>query len=205
MRKIFVTGIGTDIGKTVVSAILTEAWQADYWKPIQSGGLEMTDSDRVKRLVSNTKTTFHPEAYRLKAPLSPHASAAKENVKIRMSKLLKVPETNNTLLIEGAGGLMVPFNDKGDMVIDIALELQAEIVIVIKHYLGSINHSILTLEYLKQKGANILGVIYNGHPNEASEKIIESYTKIPVIGRIGHEYEFTKELVREYSLDYVFI
>ncbi len=206
MRKVFVTGIGTDVGKTVVSAILTEAWQADYWKPIQSGSLEMTDSDRVKRLISNEKTFFHPEAYRLNQPLSPHASAEIDDVKIRLSSLLKkIPETENTLLIEGAGGLMVPINYKGDTVTDFAIEAEFEIVLVVRHYLGSINHTLLSLEYLKNRGANILGIIYNGEPNQASEQVIGNQSKVPVIGRIGHEYEFTRELIKEYSLDFVFI
>lgn len=205
MRKVFVTGIGTDVGKTVVSAILTEAWQADYWKPIQSGELNKSDSYRVKRLISNDKTVFHKEAYRLKEPLSPHASAEIDGVKIRMSKLLKLPETDNTLLIEGAGGLMVPFNYKGDTVTDFAIEAGCEIVLVVRHYLGSINHTLLSLEYLKNRQANVLGIIYNGEPNEASEKVIENYSKIQVLGRIGHEYEFTRELIKEYSLDFVFI
>lgn len=204
MRKVFVTGIGTDVGKTVVSAILTESWQADYWKPIQSGELGKSDTERVRRLVSNKKTVFHPEAYRLTEPKSPHASAEIDGVTVRTSKLLKVPVTENTLLIEGAGGLMVPYNYKGDTVIDFALKLEAEIVLVVKHYLGSINHTLLSLEYLKARGANILGIIFNGEPNQASEDVIINQSKVPVLGRVGHEYEFTRELIKEYSLDFVF-
>lgn len=205
MRKVFVTGIGTDVGKTVVSAILTESWQADYWKPIQSGELGKSDTERVRRLISNKKTVFHPEAYRLTEPRSPHASAEIDGVKVRTSKLLKVPETDNTLLIEGAGGLMVPYNYKGDTVIDIALKLEAEIVLVVRHYLGSINHTLLSIEYLKARGANILGIIFNGEPNKASEEVIINQSKVPVLGRVGHEYEFTRELIKEYSLDFVFV
>ncbi|MDB2363512.1 dethiobiotin synthase [Flavobacteriales bacterium] len=205
MRKVFVTGVGTDVGKTVVSAILTESWQADYWKPIQSGELGKSDTERVRRLISNTKTVFHPEAYRLTEPKSPHTSAELDGVKIRTSKLLKLPETENTLLIEGAGGLMVPYNFRGDTIIDIAVKMEAEIVLVVKHYLGSINHTLLSIEYLKSIGANILGIIFNGEPDSASEKVIINQSKVNVIGRVGHEYEFTRELIKEYSLDFVFV
>lgn len=204
MRKIFVTGIGTDVGKTFVSAILTEALQADYWKPIQCGSLNLSDTDRVKRLVSSPSTVFHPEAYRFKQALSPHAAAELSDVKIRLGKLV-APETENTLIIEGAGGIMVPYNNKGDTLIDIAHQSQAEVVIVSKNYLGSINHTLLTLEFLKQKNVNILGIIFNGEENEQSEKVIIAQSKVNCLGRIPQEYEISKELIKRYAHDYIFI
>ena len=108
-KNIFVTGIGTGIGKTIVSAILVEKLKADYWKPVQSGDLENSDTSKVKELVSNTITKFHPEAYRLTQPFSPHKSAAIDGITIEPEKIL-APVTANWLIIEGAGGLMVPLN-----------------------------------------------------------------------------------------------
>jgi dethiobiotin synthetase len=204
MRKIFVTGIGTDVGKTIVAAILTEALQADYWKPIQCGSLELTDTERVKRLVESTQSVFHPEAYRLYTPASPHYAAEIEDSKIHWGKL-KLPETNNTLVIEGAGGLMVPFNYKGETMLDMARNMESEVVIVSRNYLGSINHTLLTLRVLKDSGVKILGLIFNGEPNPSSEDVILKTTKVPLLGRIKEEYEFTKDLITTYSRDYIFI
>lgn len=204
MRKVFVTGIGTDVGKTIISAILTEALQADYWKPIQCGSLDLTDTERVKRLVESKQTVFHPEAYRLKTPASPHHAAEVEDVKIHWGRL-KVPETQNTLVIEGAGGLLVPFNYKGETMFDLAKNWGAEVVIVSRNYLGSINHTLLTLKVLEDSGVNVLGIIFNGEPNPSSEEVILKATKVPLLGRIKEEYEFTKDLITRYSRDYIFI
>ena len=149
MKKIFVTGIGTDVGKTVVSAILTEALAADYWKPVQAGDLEFSDSIKVENLITNTKTKIHAEGIKLNSPMSPHAAAAIDEVEIKLSDF-KLPETDNNLIIEGAGGLMVPLNDK-DLIIDLIQELDIEVVLVSQNYLGSINHTLLSLESLKVK------------------------------------------------------
>ena len=116
MRKIFVTGIGTDVGKTVVSAILTEALEADYWKPIQAGDLDNSDSLKIERFISNNKTVIHLEGVKLNSPMSPHAAAEIDSLEIQLSDFV-LPETANHLVVEGAGGLMVPLNDK-DLIID---------------------------------------------------------------------------------------
>lgn len=204
MRKVFVTGIGTDVGKTIVAAILTEALQADYWKPIQCGSLELTDTERVKRLVESKQTFFHPEAYRLKTPASPHYAAEVEGAKINWGRL-KVPETDNTLVIEGAGGLLVPFNYKGESMFDMAKNWDAEVVIVSRNYLGSINHTLLTIKVLENSGIKVLGLIFNGESNQSTEEVILKTTKVPLLGRIKEEYEFTKDLITRYSRDYIFI
>jgi len=204
MRKVFVTGIGTDVGKTIVAAILTEALQADYWKPIQCGSLELTDTERVKRLVESKQTFFHPEAYRLKTPASPHYAAEVEGAKINWGRL-KVPETDNTLVIEGAGGLLVPFNYKGESMFDMAKNWDAEVVIVSRNYLGSINHTLLTIKVLENSGIKVLGLIFNGESNLSTEEVILKTTKVPLLGRIKEEYEFTKDLITRYSRDYIFI
>ncbi|MDT3405228.1 dethiobiotin synthase [Mucilaginibacter terrae] len=169
-RPLFVTGIGTDVGKTVVSAILVEKLKADYWKPVQSGDLNNSDTMKVKALVSNTTSVFHPETYRLTQPFSPHKSAELDGIKIELDKF-ELPETDNQLIIEGAGGLMVPLNDE-HFVIDLIQKFDAEVILVVKHYLGSINHTLLSLELLRQKKIKVNTLIFNGNRDEYSEKII---------------------------------
>src|SRR4051812_24407900 len=133
-KHYFVTGIGTGIGKTLVSAVLTEKLKADYWKPIQSGDLENSDTLKVKALVSNSITIFHPETYCLTQPFSPHKSANLDGIEIDPARFV-IPPTNNTLIIEGAGGLMVPLNDNF-LIIDLIKKLNAEVILVSQNYLG---------------------------------------------------------------------
>ncbi|WP_214229282.1 dethiobiotin synthase [Pedobacter sp. B4-66] len=178
----FITGIGTGIGKTVVSSILTEKLQADYWKPIQSGDLDISDSLFVGNLISNTKTVIHPERYRLGQPLSPHLSAKIDGVHITTDSIKK-PVTNNSLIIEGAGGLMVPLNDK-ELIYDLIKSLGAKVIVVSQNYLGSINHTLLTLEVLKTNNIPVEGLIFNGTANHETEDYIENYSGIRVIGKI---------------------
>lgn len=197
-KRYFITGIGTDVGKTVAAAIVTEALEADYWKPIQSGAT--TDSDRrtVQSLISNSKSVFHPEAYSLTEPLSPHAAAEIDGVELELSAV-EVPVTNNTLVIEGAGGLMVPLNYKGAMVIDLIRHCNAEAILVSRHYLGSINHTLLSVEALKSRGIPIAGIIFNGAENPATERVILETTGIKLLGRINEEPAVTKEMVSRYK------
>jgi len=197
MRKIFVSGIGTEIGKTITSAVLTETFFADYWKPIQSGGLQYTDTDRVKSLVTNLKSRFHPETYKLTQPLSPHASAALDNIEISLDSL-QIPETNNTLVIEGAGGLMVPLN-QNRLIIDLIKHLECEVVLVSKNYLGSINHTLLSCAVLRMYQIPVLGIIFNGHENQSSEGYIAHYTGIPVLGRIEHADVIDKPFIKRHA------
>lgn len=197
MRNIFVTGIGTDVGKTVVSAILTEALEADYWKPVQAGDLESSDSIKVKDLISNTKTIIHPEGIQLSEPMSPHAAAEIDNVEINLDDF-KIPETDNNLIIEGAGGLMVPLNDK-DLIIDLIKELDVEVVLVSQNYLGSINHTILSIEVLKSRGLKVIGVIFNGDENAETEKYILNYSGLKCLGRIKQHSTIDKDVVLDYK------
>ena len=197
MRRIFVTGIGTGVGKTIVSAIITEALQADYWKPIQTGSIEGTDTETVKKLITNSKTKIHPEAYCLPMPVSPHEAAEAEGVSISL-KNIHVPATSNTLIIEGAGGLMVPLNDKETM-LDFIKTLNAEVILVVRNYLGSINHTLLSINAIKEKRIPLAGIIYNGQPNPSSEEAIEAFCKPHVIGRIGHENKFTPPIISKYA------
>ena len=194
--KIFVTGISTDVGKTITSAIITEALQADYWKPIQSGDLHNTDSHKVKSLISNTKTFVHPSSYEFETPASPHLSAALENQTIDLSKIIE-PETNNHLVIEGAGGLLVPLNSN-DVIADI-IRADYQIVLVATNYLGSINHTLLTIEALQSRKASILGIVFSGATNESSESIILAKTGLKCIGRIEQEPYFDQNVILEYA------
>ena len=193
-KPIFVSGIGTGIGKTVASAILVEKLKADYWKPIQSGDLDHSDTDTVKRLVSNEISKFHPEAYRLNQPFSPHKAAHLDGIRINIDTIT-LPQTENTLIIEGAGGLMVPLNEK-DLMIDLIQKIDAELVLVSSHYLGSINHSLLSIELLTQRNIPIKGLIINGNPDPYSEDILLNYKYIKLIGRIQQHVELNAETIR---------
>lgn len=197
MRKIFIAGIGTDVGKTVVSSVFTEAFKADYWKPVQTGSFFSTDTAQVQKWVSNTESKFHPEAFLLKQYMSPHAAAALEDIEINLDSL-KLPETNNTLIIEGAGGLMVPLNRK-EFMVDIIKKFDAEVVLVIQNYLGSINHSLLSIDALKSRGVKMLGVVINGPANEHSEQIILEYSGLKLLGRIHKEKELNSEVISQYA------
>ena len=143
-KQYFISGIDTDIGKTFVSAILVEALKADYWKPIQSGDLHYSDTDKVKEMISNTTTKFHANSYAFKEPASPHYSAELESQVIDLDKIIKLT-TGNSLIVEGAGGLMVPLNNES-LIIDLIQQLNMELILVIKNYLGSINHSLMSIE-----------------------------------------------------------
>jgi dethiobiotin synthetase len=189
-KPLFITGIGTGIGKTIVAAILTESLNADYWKPIQSGDLDNSDTKKVKSLITNSKTVLHPESYRLTQPYSPHKSAAIDGIRIDPEQII-LPETSNKLVIEGAGGLMVPLNDNFLMV-DLIPQLNAEVILVVQHYLGSINHTLLSLEVLRGRKIPVKAIIFNGDKDEYSEKAISNYIKcktlsIPKIDRVNKE------------------
>jgi dethiobiotin synthetase len=181
MKPLFVTGIGTDVGKTIVSAILVEKLQADYWKPIQAGDLDNSDTIKVKQLVSNTTSVFHPEAYRLKQPFSPHKAATLDGVGIDIKKI-KMPKTDNQLIVEGAGGLMVPLNNT-HLMIDLIDKLKADVILVSRNYLGSINHTLLSVEALLNRGINIRAIVFNGDADQYTENVIAANTrhKIPCL------------------------
>ncbi|MEO6168614.1 MAG: dethiobiotin synthase [Chitinophagales bacterium] len=201
-QRIFITGIGTDIGKTLAATILVEALHADYWKPVQAGSLNDTDSDFVQRMISNEVSVIHPESFRLTEPMSPHAAAKIDGVKIRLRDF-HLPHTNNTLIIEGAGGILVPLNEKL-LVIDLIEKLDADVIIVIRNYLGSINHSLLTIEAAKSRKLKIAGLIINGEPNKASEEIILRHSNLPLLGRIFTETEITQAIISKYSEQFEF-
>lgn len=194
--KYFITGIGTDVGKTIASAIITEALEADYWKPIQAGDLEDSDTHKIKKYISNTKTIFHPNSYALNTPASPHFAAEVDNIEIDINKIQE-PQTKNKLVIEGAGGLFVPLNEK-DTIIDL-IQSDYKVIVVSRHYLGSINHTLLTIEALQNRKIAIAGIIFNGDENKATEEIIMSKTGLNVLGRIENEPYFDKNVICYYA------
>lgn len=195
-HKYFITGIGTEVGKTIASAIVTQALEADYWKPVQAGDLENSDSHKVEKLISSKKTVFHDNAFALKTPMSPHAAAEIDGVMIS-SKKIKLPKAKNHLVIEGAGGLLVPLNHK-ETIADL-LHPDYRVILVSRHYLGSINHTLLSVEALKNRGLSCFGIIFSGKENRSTESIIEKMSGVPILGRIEQEPYFDKNVILEYA------
>lgn len=194
-KKTFITGIGTEVGKTITSAIITEALEADYWKPIQAGDLHHSDTDKIKQLITNKKSVFHKNSYALQTPMSPHAAAAIDSVTIQLSKI-KEPKTKNHLVIEGAGGLLVPLNNK-ETILDL-IKPDYHVIIVSRHYLGSINHTLMTIKLLQDKGLDI-ALIFNGDEHKTTEEAIQKMTGVKVLGRIEEEPYFDKNVIKEYA------
>lgn len=205
-ERIFITGIGTGVGKTVTSACVVEALQADYWKPVQTGLTEGTDTDTVKSLISNPVSVCHREAYCLEAPASPHLAARLEDVNINVKEILeqahRIQPSGRSLVIEGAGGLMVPLTEQV-FTIDFIQQLEAKVIIVAQNYLGSINHALLTAQVLRQRAIPVLGWIFSGeyHSNETE---VVGWSGYPLLGRIPHtalvDRAFVKEQAEKLSL-----
>lgn len=181
MNGFFITGIGTGVGKTVVSAIVTEALKADYWKPVQCGNLDFTDSDFIKEFCMHHQT-IHPEEYALPDPVSPHLAAKLNNKSIDI-QYIKPNRSSNVLIVEGAGGVMVPLSDN-ILIKDLIMKLQLPVIVVSMNYLGSINHTLLTIQSLQQLNIPLAGIIFNGEPDVESENYILNYTRIKLLGKI---------------------
>lgn len=197
--KLFITGIGTDVGKTITSAIITEALEADYWKPVQAGDLHFSDSHKIESLLSNSKTKIHPNSYALQTPASPHFAAAIDGISININSI-KEPKTKNHLVIEGAGGIFVPLNET-DTVLDL-IQPDYKVIVVSRHYLGSINHTLLTIEALQNRKISIAGIIFSGDENEATESIILSKTGVTFLGRIDNEPYFDQNVISYYTVKF---
>jgi dethiobiotin synthetase len=204
-QPIFITGIGTDVGKTVVAAIITEALQADYWKPVQAGYENGTDAIHVKDIITNNISVIYPEVYKLSLAASPHIAAREANLKIDLNLIVKKYQQlikaktaslvrltdgekdkqqpiNHKLIIEGAGGLLVPLNED-EFVIDLIQKLNVKVILVSRNYLGSINHSLLTAAVCKQKKLNVIGWIFNDQYMNYEDEIVQwsGYKKIASI------------------------
>ncbi len=181
MKQFIITGIGTDVGKTVVSSIVSEALQATYWKPVQAGDLDNSDSIKVKRLTKNV--TVLPEAFRLNEPMSPHAAAKLDGIEITPENL-NLPSVSGNFIVEGAGGIMVPINSVGFLYVDAFAQWNLPAIVVSRHYLGSINHTLMTVEILKNRRIEIEGIIFVGNEHPTTEKAILSNTGLRQIARI---------------------
>lgn len=199
MKPLFITGIGTGVGKTVWSAIVTEALNADYWKPVQSGFDDGTDKLLVSSLISNSISNLHPELYKLRLPASPHLSARAENTRISLDHIHQyfngLETANNYCVIEGAGGLMVPLNER-EFVADLIKKLDAAVLLVSRNYLGSINHSLLTAKVADQYKLNVAGWLFNDRFMDYEDELV-NWTGIPRIGSIPFSEDLNREFVKE--------
>jgi len=196
-NQYIIAGIGTEIGKTVVSAILTKALNASYWKPVQSGNREDGDAYHVRKWVNNENLTIFPSTYELSQPLSPHTAAEIDGVEIDLEKF-QLPQSETALIIELAGGIMVPLNSKQTN-LDLIKKFKLPIILVSKNYLGSINHTLLTFELLKAHHIPIKGIIFNGPSNPTGEAFIENHTRLPILLRIKQEEIIHPEIINQYA------
>lgn len=205
MQPIFITGIGTGVGKTIVSAIVAEALQADYWKPVQAGFDEGTDALLINDLISNAATIIHPEVYKLKLPASPHIAAREENLEIDLDKISEqynqLKTKNSKIVIEGAGGLLVPLNEN-EFILDLIKKLNAKVILVSRNYLGSINHSLLTATVCKQHNIDVLGWIFNDQYMHYEEEIVQwsGYKKLGSVSFASNiDRDFIKQQAKKLS------
>lgn len=197
MKKVMVAGAGTDVGKTVVSAVLTTALRCDYWKPIQCGDEIHSDTNVMKTLIDTRDHFIHPPVYSLRTPVSPHHAARLESVQIDCDNIV-LPKNTRSLVIEGVGGIFVPLTDK-ILTIDVFKSWDCHWVVVSRHYVGSINHTLLTIDALKQHQIHIAGIIFNGEANPDSEDIIMNMTQLPCLGRLFPESELNPQTIQRYA------
>lgn len=194
MKHLFVTGTDTGIGKTITSAWLCKHWQADYWKPVQSGLEGGSDSEWIARL---SGCTVHPETYRLSQPLSPHQAADLDGAKIQLNDFV-LPEAER-LIIEGAGGCMVPLNWR-DTMLDLMKHLNTCALLVARSGLGTINHTCLSLQALKAAGVPVLGVVMVGETNPANREAIEHFGEVPVLAELPVFNELSPQALAEFGM-----
>lgn len=192
----FITAIGTDSGKTLISAIFCKALGYAYWKPIQAG-LEEKDADFLQQFGGNDLQIF-PSAYELITPMSPHAAAKIDGVQVQLEKFILPAEKE--IIVEGAGGLMVPMNDEV-FVVDLIEKLKLPVVLVSNIYLGSINHTILSFEILKARNIPIAGIVFNGKTVESTKSFILNYTGVKELLHVQPEKEITEEVIEKYATE----
>lgn len=182
MHGYIIAGIGTEVGKSIVSAIFVQHLGADYWKPVQAGNLDCSDAQVVRDLAPGG-ACFHHEAYRLKKAMSPHAAAALEGLTLLREKLA-LPDSSNRLIVELAGGLMVPLAP-GLTNIDLIEDWNLPVVLVSSYYLGSINHTLLSVEALVSRNVSIKGLVFNGAAVESTRQAILDHTGLPLLLEIS--------------------
>ncbi len=194
-RQLFITGTDTGVGKTVVSAILMAGLEGKYWKPIQSGLEEMTDTDWIRAVTGLPENHFYTETYRLQQPLSPHASAATEGIHIELESF-QLPDTEEHLIVEGAGGIMVPLNETHFM-LDLMKKLAIPVLLVARSELGTINHTLLSLEQMRRHGLEVFGVVMNGPNNPGNREAIERYGNVKVRAEIESMPEINSQTLKQ--------
>ncbi len=182
-KRVFITGTDTNIGKTVVSAILMAGTGGDYWKPVQSGTVDGTDSQFIQSLLGCSAERIHKERFVLSQPLSPHAAALIDDEHINLSDFVLPEAGDRNLIVEGAGGVLVPLNEQ-HLVVDLIERLDLPAIVVARSGLGTINHTLMTLRTLRSQGVQVIGVIMNGTKNQSNRQAIEHYGQIPVIGEV---------------------
>jgi dethiobiotin synthetase len=192
--RIVVTGTDTGIGKTVFSAALAGALAGFYWKPIQAGLDEETDSQAVLRLSGLAPERILPEAYRLRTPASPHLAAELDGVTI-VHGSLELPEKDRPLVVEGAGGLLVPLT-RGVTYLDLMTRWRVPVVLCARTTLGTINHSLLSIEALRARDVALLGIAFIGEENVESERIITEMGRVRRLGRLPHVAPLSRETLR---------
>jgi dethiobiotin synthetase len=198
-NRYWIAGTDTDVGKTLVSAVVVQGLQSSYWKPIQSGIMDGTDTGYVQKLTGLKKDHFIPEVYKFKQPLSPHLAARLDGGEVHTDSIFAPDPAlikNGSLVIEGAGGLLVPLN--GDsLMIDLMKQIEAPVILVCRSSLGTINHSLLSIRVLKEYGFNIMGFVMNGPENLENEKAVIKYGQIEHLGSIPHLKSLTREVLTE--------
>jgi dethiobiotin synthetase len=196
-KQFIISGIGTDVGKTVASAIISQALNATYWKPVQAGDLDWSDSMKVDNWTDD-KVIVLKEQFRLTAPMSPHAAAFLDGVSITQDSFV-IPQVEGNLIIEGAGGLMVPVNNEGLLYIDLFQSWNLPVILISRHYLGSINHTLLSIGALKSRNIPIEGIVFVGEENKATESIILNTTGVHFIARIPLANEVNSTFIQDQS------
>ena len=195
---IFVTGTGHSIGKTLVSAVLAEALEADYWKPIETASPIGGDAQWIKEIITNKKSIVHPEVYRLKQDISPYYAAKKEGVKISLEKIFAafclLASANNTLVVEGTGGLIVPLNET-EFVADLVRVLNARVILVSSDSPDNVNHSLLTSKITRQKNLRVLGWVFNNGGINSNDDDIARWSGFPRLGSIPKLASINKEAI----------
>ena len=206
LRGLFVTGTGTDVGKTVISAALLHRYRGElplrYWKPIQTGIEQDDDTTTVRRLGACRDEELWCDGVRLKRPVSPHMAAVLEGTTIEISDVLSRianAHPNTRWIVEGAGGVLVPINNS-QLMIDLIQQLQLPTVVVARAELGTINHTLLTLEALRSRGIEIAGVVMSGVPHEGNREAIERYGNVKVLGELPHRRELSPETLKAWAV-----
>ena len=195
--SIIIAGIHTGIGKTVCSAVICQALGYDYWKPVQAGELNSSDSIFIKQNVSNTNCVVHPERYKLTIPASPHYAATLDGVEINAGDF-SLPSTNNQIVVETAGGIMSPLSNSF-LNIDLMAQLNLPAIVVSNNYLGSINHTLLTVEAMKQKNIPIKGLVFCGKEFASTREFILQYTKLPLLFSIPHFDSINSKVIADFA------